>query len=406
MTMTGTHTEDSSALGVAQEAANTEVFDSPTYRAWCTHHGYDPDSADAQRNYELYRRDPGLFVKTVRTPRDRGGDADEPMVRMRTERERILDQLRGIRENDTRRAVEHPHGPVDLVLPGLPLGKLGFCSAWGKTGKGFWALAACHQVGAGGFADFGVGVRLFGHPTNDGETRPAAWPGHNAVYVSWEENEEDLDRRVEAFHRYWREHGDDPQLLDDLHDCVHIYGIAGKPNTKLFDRNAEILPAFEWIEELIERHRARLVILDPLSHMSSVEENDNGRCADVIQHLTGLAQRQDTAVIVNTHESKAAQGNPDIGDAAIRGASALSQNARYVLRLRVMTRAEADGRGLDEDTGERKMWVRVEPEKTSYTAPVPGAWLHREQGGILVAAEPPDYGGESSGKRGRGRATY
>jgi RecA-family ATPase len=52
-----------------------------------------------------------------------------------------------------------------------------------------------------------------------------------------------------------------------------------------------------------------------------------------------------------------------------------------------MTHTEAKKRDMTEN--ERRFWVQVSLEKSNYGPPQDSAWLKRQEGGVLVAMNPP-----------------
>lgn len=108
-----------------------------------------------------------------------------------------------------------------------------------------------------------------------------------------------------------------------------------------------------------------------------------------------------TAALVLHHTSKATalQGQGDAQQAA-RGASAITDNARWQCNLVTMDPAEAEKRGVPPD--ERRSWVRASVTKVNYAAAPPDRWMRRGPGGVLAASMPP-VAAEGKGRSAAGR---
>ena len=262
------------------------------------------------------------------------------------------------------------------MLPSLPRGRLGILSGAGGAGKSWWALEAIFQVAAGRFCDFSLGGG-----TAQGMCGPV-------LYLSLEDEQDIIHERLYALHELWRHDEERSAWLDDLADLVHIYPVAGR-GIVLLDEDANQTAAWGDLRRLVlERGDGlRLVVVDTLRRAHDGDENSNGVMSKVLRHFEALARESGAAILILHHENKAALGDKDAGTAALRGASALVDNARWVARLQTMTAAEADARGVSGE--DRRWWVRIGHEKTNYGPPRPATWLRRRESGVLIAADEP-----------------
>jgi hypothetical protein len=116
-----------------------------------------------------------------------------------------------------------------------------------------------------------------------------------------------------------------------------------------------------------------------------------------------LARAVDCAVVALHHTNKVSMAaGTGAEQQAIRGSSALSDNARWQVNLMRMSRDEGARRGLDDT--DRRQWIRFDAPKMSY-APASGErWLARTDGGVVIGdQEPPEVRKTDPAKR-KGRS--
>jgi hypothetical protein len=157
---------------------------------------------------------------------------------------------------------------------------------------------------------------------------------------------------------------------------------------------------------------ARLIVLDTLSRIHTLDENSNGDMARLIGVLEKIAVGTGAAVLFLHHVSKgsAREGQTDQQQAA-RGASALIDNARWCGFVARMTEAEAndlsdrtyDRRPIGNDR--RKHFMRFGESKYNYGEDNDGRWFQRHDGGVLLPVELVKVKPENEDRtRGRGYA--
>ena len=284
--------------------------------------------------------------------------------------------------------------PYTYALPGLPLGKVGILHSIGGVGKSFWAMQACFQAVASGSCDFQF---------NAISDNPAPIGGR-VVYISFEDDWHDFGRRAKAFYESWEGTGQKAWARDvaNFFDFVFIdeaivtwggAGIAFTDAYKLLD---------EYFNRLKEdNQRVSLIVFDTLSRLHFLDENSNRDMSALISFFERLARYLNAAVLILHHDNKFSMTGltkEETGNtAAIRGASALGANVRWHASLRTMTRDEAEKHCIEEKN--RKHYLRIELDKTSYSPPQEGAWLKRIEGGVLRAEELEEKGGKKDAKR-------
>ncbi len=139
---------------------------------------------------------------------------------------------------------------------------------------------------------------------------------------------------------------------------------------------------------------ARLIVLDTLSRIHSLDENSNGDMARLVSVLEHIAATTGAAVLYLHHANKmsARDGLTDQQQAA-RGASALIDNVRwcgYVAKMSEKESEQLTDRGFDRSPigkDRRNLFVRFGTSKQNYDLPQPDRWYQRGCGGVLLPVE-------------------
>jgi AAA domain len=177
--------------------------------------------------------------------------------------------------------------------------------------------------------------------------------------------------------------------LDDIAvygagDCPHITLTIADPVSR---REVVHEAGLRQLRHLVERHRAEVVILDPLSMLLPVGMNDSGVVYPALQALKQIAVDCDCAVIVAAHTRK---GGTVIGDGAeaTLGSVALVNAPRTVVGLRKPTveTCKAIGVAYGEEGNVRELVT----QKGNY-APSDESLYIRLVGVPMNNAQPPDY---------------
>ena len=176
-------------------------------------------------------------------------------------------------------------------------------------------------------------------------------------------------------------------------ECIRLaarYGsnfVIAVPHAK---NGIEPSSACEILRSEIKELRPRLLVIDTLNRaLGGISENDNAIQGLVISLIESLIQPTGTAALVLHHTSKvgAGAGQDEIQQAA-RGASAITDNARFQLNLEKMKEEERRKRGISEE--DKKRWLRTIVSKCNYSMAPPDRWLWRGDRGVLTAkALPP-----------------
>ena len=248
--------------------------------------------------------------------------------------------------------------PLDFVIPGLLPGTVGALIAPGATGKSYLALETVMAVAC----DIPGGDLLDLQPKHTG----------HSVYLALEDPEPVIRRRLYAIG------GHLPcDVRETMAERVHVEPMLGKQANLITPKD------YDALARLAEG--ARLVVIDTLSRAHALDENSNGDMAKVMSTLERLAAETGAAVVFTHHTSKAASfGEQTDHQHASRGASLLTDNARWAASIVKMSSSEAEKYGVQETM--RDMFVRFTVTKNNYGPPTPDMWYRRAEGGVLRRA--------------------
>jgi len=262
--------------------------------------------------------------------------------------------------------------PPDYVLPGMLSGTVGIMVAAGSTGKSMWVLEAAMSIAAGRDV-FGI---LGGNPV-----------GGRVTYLCAEDQEPVLHARLHVMAQAIRaKHPQDAEgILGVIMERLDVVPVFGQGLT------IKGLDDPDWGAAVKFCDGCRLVILDTLIRFAGgASENDNVEMGQLMSGVEKAVHASGSSFLLLHHVGKASARNGSAGgdQTATRGASSLTDNARWQANMATMSAEEGEKRGLD--TAERRSYVSFEPTKTNYGPPVGAVWLHREAGGLLVREDPPE----------------
>jgi RecA-family ATPase len=271
---------------------------------------------------------------------------------------------------------------LDFIWPGFLAGTVGALVAPGATGKSFWALEAA----------MAIACNVAGGDVANLKPRRTG----RVVYLAGEDPEPALIRRVHAIGQHFSQ-----SAREAIADNLILEPIMGIRLDVMKKRHLAS------VVELCAD--ARLIVLDTLSRIHTLDENSNGDMARLVATLEHVAARTGAAVLYLHHVSKgsAREGQTDQQQAA-RGASALIDNARWCGFVAKMTEDEAarysdrihDRNPKAIGSDRRGFFVRFGVSKQNYDATPLDQWYERREGGVLV---PVDLVEVSSGKKGGSR---
>ena len=250
--------------------------------------------------------------------------------------------------------------PLDFVMPGLVVETPGLLIAPGATGKSFWALQAGISI-ASGSKTFGINAERTGEvvflsaedPINIVESRLFEM----GSFLS-------TDERIKAEQNFF--------LIDYCNKQINIMN----------DKTC--------LEIINICNGARLIIIDTMSRVHQLMENDNGQMSKLISQVGNIAKETKAAILICHHTSKKAyyEGHANEQQSA-RGASSLVDNSRYVGFLSKMTSVQSkklslwkEGPHISED--EKHRYVEFGVAKQNYGEPMSSFWYQRQNGGVLL----------------------
>ncbi len=264
---------------------------------------------------------------------------------------------------DIRAAFTGQKHPLDFVLPGLLAGTVGGLFSPGATGKTFLAL----EVALGIAAPEAEAQLLNLHEPQTGRV----------VFLSKE---------------------DPPEVLwNRLNDLGHLIPSGAMAQVA---RHLDVVSLLGTPMDIMENHpfldvaeycaNSRLIIIDTLRRFHNRDENDNGAMTELIARLEELAKHTGAAILFLHHVSKNTARNGTVDQFSGRGASALTDNARWGAVLSTMTDDDAKGlAGTDEGYQDRllqnqRRYVKLSFIKLNYYLPLEPRWFYRTDTGILV----------------------
>ncbi|WP_417522388.1 helicase RepA family protein [Marinobacter sp.] len=288
---------------------------------------------------------------------------------------------------DLQAAFESEPPTLDFIWPGFLAGTVGALVAPGATGKSFWALEAAMSVACGATVESRVsGGDLVGlAPARAGRV----------IYYAGEDPEPAMVGRINAIGKHLS-----PEARKAIVENLLVMPIMGSlMDVMNIRKRAEVI-------ELCEG--ARLVVLDTLSRIHTLDENNNGEMARLVATLEHIAASTGASVLYLHHVSKgsARDGQADQQQAA-RGASALVDNARWCGFVARMSTKEAqnftdrvfDRQPIGEDG--RGVFVRFGVSKQNYGLTLRERWYSQHSGGVLLPVDLLDA--KPTGGKGRHR---
>ncbi len=281
--------------------------------------------------------------------------------------------------------------PLEFILPGFLRKTVGVLVAAGSTGKSFYAIQACMSIAAGRDI-FG----LFGG---------AEITAGNVAYVALEDPREVFWSRIYGIGQYLRnERGEEYfSEIEAAMDRVSLHTLYGRGYRPMNPNDLTASDQFRQTIDEVKAQGARFVVIDTYSRfLAGHSEQDNAVASTIVSIVEQLCNETNASALVIHHTNKASQfGGAQGEQGAARGASALTDNARFQLNMWTMPAAEAEKYGLTDE--ERKSYVFAEATKANHMAPEGKRWLTRGRGGVLLGIDPlPEVGGEGQGRQ-RGR---
>jgi RecA-family ATPase len=188
---------------------------------------------------------------------------------------------------------------------------------------------------------------------------------------------------------------------------LHAIGMHLPPDAReLVHQGVDILPMFgmgfdvmneSHFDDLIDvcgnGQKPRLIIIDTLSRIASLDFNDPKQARRFMRRVENLAHQTDAAVVYLHHVSKASVRDGKSGDQiAAQGASVLIDDARWGAAISRMSEAEAkqfseSDKYKNPISDDRRAWlIKMSFPKVNYGSPIQDLWFERHEGGVLLPA--------------------
>lgn len=237
----------------------------------------------------------------------------------------------------------------EWVIPGLRAGQVGLVTAPGGTGKSYLLLEIAMSVASGQTLIPGLEVRA----------------GGKVCLLNFEDDRFDIEQRGNAVLRHFTSLEPTGNLFVASMSGYTLSLLNGKGETGDED--------VRWLKE--QCRDMRLVVLDPLSHLHTADENSASQMSKMIQILKGVGQETGTAILVAHHTGKNAVLNGQGGlQQSARGSSALVDASRVVMTLQRLK--ETDSFSLE------LTWAKL-----NGVAPIRPVILKRTLSGVLAESD-------------------
>lgn len=260
------------------------------------------------------------------------------------------------------------------INPFLPQGKVGMFVAPGGTGKtqALSQLAVAVATGRPWLGCFQVASIANKHPSNG-----------RVLLALGEEDRDEISRRINPYIQHCIETAFDKsefqRLLTSNLKPLALDGIGPRMiGAKADDYNPE--PFFDALHKVLGQDGKpwRLIILDPGSRFMGPDcETDNNAATRFIELIEQLTRLPGNPTVLLAHHTRKGTGKGNGGKDAARGASALTDGARWVAQLTQLTDDDENPTGTIELTINKSNYT-IPPSKPICLRFSPeGNWLER-----------------------------
>lgn len=223
-------------------------------------------------------------------------------------------------------------------------------------------------------------------------TRPV-----RAMYVSYEDDNQELHKRVHGLARALREQDDGlGDMLYDIKGALQknllLYAADDETIRWLLMRKEdprsppERTARVEWLVGFIRHMKIKCLVLDPVVYTHTLEENNPQEMSAYMQMLNYIAKAAGCAIIVLHHFNKVSQWATleDIHQGSIRGASSFADNSRSVGVLVTLPSKDAARYGLTPE--QASAYAVFKHAKHNYSASM-GIRFFERRGPLLLPRE-------------------
>ena len=258
---------------------------------------------------------------------------------------------------------------LDFVFTCLKSGTIGFISSAGGTGKSMLALHLAFSL-----AD----------TTKTYNFKPIIHNMHQRgiiCYLNLEDPTEILENRIQKISKkIMREFGEKngQKVLHKIDQNLMVYGLYGK-NFNLYKDGELQDKAYNILLKLGQK--SRLIIIDTFRRLHSEDENNNAKMSEILKILEEICNKTGTTILLLHHQNKSAILEKMNGQTAMRGASALVDNARLLINMSIIGEKEAKELNIQPEI--RKNYVKVTFAKVNYAAIPNDIYLVKSLDGTL-----------------------
>lgn len=252
---------------------------------------------------------------------------------------------------------------IDYVLPGLEPGSVGMIVGPGGVGKTY----LCMQIAA----SIAAGRSVLGN-----DTLLVSGPPAKTLLLLGEDSRNQLSNRLFSIRKAFRVTEHEDELLDAN---MELYSLQGY-DMLLLRQERHTLAETSFIARLKQLCTGkRIAFIDPLVRLNESDENDNTAASRLMLIITSIADETGCAIVLLHHSPKSDRSG-------VRGASALTTSARWILN--VVSPTEDDCKKLSIPEDEASKWIKCQGTKMNYGGVEPASWYRRVEGGALKAADP------------------
>lgn len=258
---------------------------------------------------------------------------------------------------------------LDFVLPGLIRSTVGLISGAGGIGKSFLTFQLAISIASGHLINV--------HNAYDNKQTLA----RKVLWLTAEDDKDILHHRLHSIANA-KLHANKQDLANAL-SYISLFPTVGT-NFSLIDFDGAATENMQILHKIIQKEKPEIIFIDTLRRFHDSDENDNGRMSSVLKSFESIAKSYSCAVVLVHHENKSGLNNSDANQSAIRGASAIVDNARWLIRLRAMSSDESKKYFNDEAHELRHQHVCLETSvKSNYGESAGGLWFRKISGGAL-----------------------
>lgn len=186
------------------------------------------------------------------------------------------------------------------------------------------------------------------------------------LLIYGEEDHDDVHDRLQILKHTFMVSDDQIDILTERMAVLPLRGTkvelarqqAGTNDVIMTDQMAKL-------EKKISEYQVKLVVLDPMALLHSLEENDNQAISAFMAGLDSVCLRTGCSIVLVHHFGKAgALSAREVNESNVRGASALAAHARGVVVMHRLRADEATKWGVSEEDYSR--WVMFKIVKNNY----------------------------------------